>query len=376
MRIATLPGLGSLALDGNAVSVNDAVPAADLGDLAFTPVADGNGDAYTTFMFKVSDGVSDSNAAYTLTLDVTATADAPVITTTSPISVAENTTAVTALTATDADADALTWSKNGGADAARFGLTSAGVLTFASAPDYENPTDSGADNGYAVTVRVSDGTATADLALTVNVTDADEPPTIVTGGIAVTSNPASGDTYGTGGTIAIGVTFDRAVDVTGTPEFEFSLKDSGAPENTERATLTGGAGTTVLVFSYTVQAGDSDDNGIWIGDQDRTLKLDSGDTIQGTVGGLDAVLAHAALGTQSSHKVDGQPVANVAPAITTTSPVSVAENTTAVTTLTATDADDGHARLVEERWGRCGPVRFDERRRADLRECTGLRKSD
>ena len=213
------------------------------------------------------------------------------------------------------------------------------MLTFASAPDYENPTDSGADNGYAVTVRVSDGTATADLALTVNVTDADEPPTIVTGGIAVTSNPTSGDTYGTGGTIAIGVTFDRAVDVTGTPEFEFSLKDSGAPENTERATLTGGAGTTVLVFSYTVQAGDSDDNGIWIGDQDRTLKLDSGDTIQGTVGGLDAVLAHATLGTQSSHKVDGQPVANIPPAITTTSPVSVAENTTAVTALTATDAD-------------------------------------
>ena len=97
----------------------------------------------------------------------------PVITTTSPISVAENTTAVTT---TDADMDTLTWSKNGGADAARFGLTRAGVLTFASAPDFENPTDTGTDNGYAVTVRVSDGTATADLALTVNVTDVDEPP--------------------------------------------------------------------------------------------------------------------------------------------------------------------------------------------------------
>ena len=103
--------------------------------------------------------------------------NAPVITTTSPISVAENTTAVATLAATDADtSDTLTWSKNGGADADKFSLTAAGVLTFLAAPNFENPTDSGTNNGYAVTVRVSDGTANADLALTVNVTDVDEQP--------------------------------------------------------------------------------------------------------------------------------------------------------------------------------------------------------
>ena len=102
---------------------------------------------------------------------------APVITTTSPQSVAENATAVATLTATDADTgDTHTWSKNGGADADKFTLTTAGVLTFAAAPDFEAPTDTGGDNGYAVIVRVSDATATADLTLTVNVTDADEQP--------------------------------------------------------------------------------------------------------------------------------------------------------------------------------------------------------
>ena len=101
----------------------------------------------------------------------------PVITTTSPLSVAENTTAVATLAATDADAgDTLTWSKNGGADAGKFDVTDAGVLTFATAPNFESPTDNGADNGYVVNVRVSDGTAMADLSLTVNVTDVNEQP--------------------------------------------------------------------------------------------------------------------------------------------------------------------------------------------------------
>ena len=36
-------------------------------------------------------------------------------------------------------------------------MTTAGVLTFLAAPDYENPTDTGADNGYEVTGRVSTG---------------------------------------------------------------------------------------------------------------------------------------------------------------------------------------------------------------------------
>ena len=121
------------------------------------------------------------SAGTTVALSLTSTPEAPntapVITTTSPQSVPENTTAVVTLAATDADmGDALTWSKNGGADADKFTLTPGGVLTFATAPDYEAPTDSGADNGYVVIVRVSDRTATADLTLTVNVTDVAEQP--------------------------------------------------------------------------------------------------------------------------------------------------------------------------------------------------------
>ena len=102
----------------------------------------------------------------------------PVIATTSPITVKENQTAVATLEATDSDNDSLTgWSITGGADLTLFNLTNGGVLTFVTAPDYENPTDDGSDNGYEVEVTASDGTDdSTPKTITVNVTDVDEPP--------------------------------------------------------------------------------------------------------------------------------------------------------------------------------------------------------
>ena len=107
----------------------------------------------------------------TLVFDLLA---APVITTTSPILVPENETAVATLTASDDDtpiAD-LTWTipsgADGGADADHFTLSEGGILAFSAAKDYEAPDDADADRTYEVTVQVSDGTETdsADLVVT------------------------------------------------------------------------------------------------------------------------------------------------------------------------------------------------------------------
>ena len=107
----------------------------------------------------------------TLVFDLLA---APVITTTSPIFVPENETAVATLTASDDDtpiAD-LTWTipsgADGGADADHFTLSEGGILAFSAAKDYEAPDDADADRTYEVTVQVSDGTETdsADLVVT------------------------------------------------------------------------------------------------------------------------------------------------------------------------------------------------------------------
>ena len=78
----------------------------------------------------------------TLAFDLLA---APVITTTSPILVTENETAVATLTATDDDTPSgeLTWTipsgTDGGADADKFTLSSTGVLTFTSGAGLRGP---------------------------------------------------------------------------------------------------------------------------------------------------------------------------------------------------------------------------------------------
>ena len=75
VKVVTLPGAGSLALGGVAVTANDVVAVADIPMLVFTPAANAHGAGYASFTFKVSDGVSDSAVANTLTVDVTAVND-------------------------------------------------------------------------------------------------------------------------------------------------------------------------------------------------------------------------------------------------------------------------------------------------------------
>lgn len=148
-------------------------------------------DANTDNQYIVQVQVSDGTATDTQTITVTVTnvnEFAPVITSngagsTAAISVAENTTAVTTVTATDADTGAtLTYSIIGGADAAKFTInSSSGALAFVSAPDFETPTDANTDNAYIVQVQVSDGTSTDTQTITVTVTDVvDESSALVT----------------------------------------------------------------------------------------------------------------------------------------------------------------------------------------------------
>jgi Ca2+-binding RTX toxin-like protein len=114
------------------------------------------------------------------------TAPAPTITTPPAVSAAENQTAVVDLDATDPDGDTegsgLVYSITGGADQAAFGVDSnTGVVTFGVAPDFENPTDSGGDNVYNMTVTVTDSTGGVDsIDLVVTVTDVveDETPPV------------------------------------------------------------------------------------------------------------------------------------------------------------------------------------------------------
>src|SRR5207249_3364549 len=91
-------------------------------------------------------------------------------------SIAENSTAVTTVTATDNDLDdTVTFSITGGADHTKVTITPAGALTFNQATDYESPNDEDLDNSYFVQVTADDGHGGTDTKmLTIAVSDMNE----------------------------------------------------------------------------------------------------------------------------------------------------------------------------------------------------------
>ena len=124
VKIATLPALGTLTNNGSPVTAGASISVADLngGLLVFTPATNASGSPFTTFTFQVQDaggtastGVDLDQTPNTITINVTAVADnSPVITSNGAgpsalVNVAENTTAVTTVTATDADIPAQTF---------------------------------------------------------------------------------------------------------------------------------------------------------------------------------------------------------------------------------------------------------------------------
>ena len=128
--------------------------------------------------------------------------------------------------------------------------------------------------------------------------------------IAFSSSPATGTTYDTGESVTATVTFDEAVDVTGTPQLTINMGGSDKVLD-----YSSGSGTTALVFSgYTVAAGDTDTDGLSI-DADK-LDLNGG-TIKATADAHPAaVLTHTAVAASASHKVNGTGIVLItAPAV-------------------------------------------------------------
>ena len=177
-------------IDSATVSINSST-----GALTFkaapdyeAPIDNGTNNTYI-FVVTVSDGtLTDSQTVTVTILDIN---DAPTITTngsasTYAISVPETATAVTTFTGSDVDAGAtLSWSISG-TDAADLVINaSTGALSFITKPDYENPSDSDANNTYIVIVTLSDGSLTDVQTVTITVTNVNEAPTITTN----SSNP-------------------------------------------------------------------------------------------------------------------------------------------------------------------------------------------
>ncbi len=152
-----------------------------------------------------------------------------------------------------------------------------------------------------------DGDETA-LTFTITVASAAAPKVSA---LTFLSSPRTGDTYGAGEEIAVGLKFDESVTKTGTPRLALAIgaRTRYANYYASPSSLTGHH----HVFSYTVQGADRDADGIGIGAS--ALELNGGSLAQSSDAGVAASLALGsfAVAAAGSHKVDGG--ANAAPAV-------------------------------------------------------------
>ena len=156
----------------------------------------------------------------------------------------------------------------------------------------------------------ADGDAVC-LALTVNGPEVSS--------VALTSAPGSDNTYAISDTVTATVTFDEAVDITGTPQLELDFDGTA-----KAAACATGTNTTTMACSYTVGVGDSAPNGVAIAANKLT-----GGTIYATGNTVaNADLTHTAVAIDAGHKVDG-----IRPTLITTSPNAPTTSTNGETVL-------------------------------------------
>ena len=155
-----------------------------------------------------------------------------------------------------------------GVDGAKFELSTNGVLSFKAKPDYEMPTDRNKDNVYEVTVRASDGTLYADRMVKVTVTDDDEAPEIIAGGLAISGQ--SSVSYAEDGTDRVVATYTlagpdsdsvRRMTLTGDDAGDFRISSGGVLTFARTPDFeTPADADENNVYMVTLNATDSEDN--------------------------------------------------------------------------------------------------------------------
>ena len=115
------------------------------------------------------------------------------------------------------------------------------------------------------------------------------------------SMPASGGVYRGGETIEVSLTFDKEVEVQDEPTIRLEL---GEGDSRRDAAYDRGSGTATLVFAYTVQATDSDADGVALTERHAAGFDGTGDIyeeattnkVKGRIPGIDSQEGHAVLG--------------------------------------------------------------------------------
>ena len=317
--------------------------------------APGSGTNLTAFHFNTGSGVlsfqgpaanatsaliitATSNAkaallAITLTVDGT---DAPPAFVETTFSQAENTTPTLTLTATEADGDDVSFALQSGKDATYFALTDGGAaantatLTFRNAPNFESPQgatllpgDHG-KNTYQMNVRAASTTSpnteqTMTQLITINVTDADDPPTFTTARDALMI--MEGETATTG--------VLEAIDQDGDP-VTLALT-GGADQNQFTLTTTGTVLSFISAPDFEAPA-DTDTNNIY--------------EVEITANSTGSATGATALSAVRTFNITVTDADDNAPELTSPTTFQIQSGETAVATLEATDADAGDTETI------------------------------
>ena len=133
-----------------------------------SPTDNGLDNTYN-FTVTVSDGSLSSSQS--IAVAVGNVNEAPSFSIASAQSYVENSGATISVAANDPDASSSLTYTLSGTDASKFTISSSGVLSFSSAPDYEIPSDSGSNNIFNLSVAVFDGVNSSSVALVISLTD-------------------------------------------------------------------------------------------------------------------------------------------------------------------------------------------------------------
>ena len=280
----------------------------------FETPTDANADNVYLVQVQVTDGALTDTQNIAVT--VTNVNEAPTLTSLAGVNVIENEAAVQNVTATDPDAGTtLTYSIIGGTDAADFTINpTTGALTFNTLPDFENPHDSDTDNVYEVEVQVSDGTLSDSHTITVTVTNESPERPVFTS--SPTANVSEGTTPGT--TVLV----LTATDSDSVNPFIFPFQ------------ITGGADAAQFYLSSLPMS--------WTADLVLNFTPDFENPVDANgdnVYEVEVTVTDDTAQTRSQLITITVTNENDAPVITAAGPFSVAENTTAIGSVVATDED-------------------------------------
>jgi subtilisin family serine protease len=219
--------------------------------ISYSPDPDFNGT--DTFSYTITQGDKIASADVTVTIE--AVNDVPSINIAS-FRAAENQTAIGTVAATDAEGDAVTFTVSG----TELAITSSGVLTFASAPDYETKTS------YTATVTASDGTNSSTQDITVSVTNVNEAPIFTSsasfsaaenqtaiGSVSVVDSEDGTLTYSLSGTDASSLAISSSGVIT------FGSAPNYESKNSYSATIVASDGTNITTQAITVSVIDVND---------------------------------------------------------------------------------------------------------------------